>query len=273
MNKNGYIYAIINKTNGKYYYGKTFSIHQRWQAHLLNASKKINRRLYDAMNYYGYENFSIHKIKEIFGSQEDISAQLNNLERYFINLSSSNNPLYGYNMTIGGDGGDTLKNHINRDLIIQKRNNSNKGKKRSEEFCKRIQKIAKNVSSDIRKKAGEKGGQTKRKRYKKTGYTKSEIEAHLKNSQFLSEYNKSIEARNRVSEQWKGKKKPPFSEEHKKNIGKASKGRKIPGRKILIENKEYESLHEASRILNIPLMTIRNRLINPKFPNWVYLDK
>jgi hypothetical protein len=71
----------------------------------------------------------------------------------------------------------------------------------------------------------------------------------------------------------KGKKKPKFTEEHRKNIGKASTGRKIPGKNISIENKEYESLHEASKILKIPLMTIRNRLMNKNFPSWIYMDK
>lgn len=111
------------------------------------------------------------------------------------------------------------------------------------------------------------------KRIKESGYTKKEIEAHKIFKEKLIEANQSKEGRERVSKQFKGKKKPAFTEDHRKNIGKASTGRKIPGKNISIENKEYESLHEASRILEIPLMTIRNRLINKKFSDWIYLDK
>ena len=273
MYRTGYIYVIVNKINGKYYYGKTFSIKKRWKIHLLNASKKINRRLYDSMNFYGYENFSIHKIREINSPKEEIAGELNKSETYFIESSFSFNPNFGYNMSLGGDGGDTLSGNPNREKIIKKRILSNRGKKRSKEFCDKIQEIARNVSPEIRKKAGIKGAKTKKERIQNKGYTNSEIQAHIKNALFLTEYNKSPKARERVSLQFKGKPKPPFTKEHKENIGKASKGRKIPGRKILIENKEYESLHEASRILNIPLMTIRNRLKNKKFSDWIYLDK
>jgi predicted GIY-YIG superfamily endonuclease len=55
----GYIYAIINKRNGKFYFGKTFDIQKRWKKHVFNATKKINRKLYDSMNSYGYDYFSI----------------------------------------------------------------------------------------------------------------------------------------------------------------------------------------------------------------------
>ena len=47
----GYIYKITNSINGKLYIGQTRkTIEERFQAHLKNAQKHINRYLYDAMN-------------------------------------------------------------------------------------------------------------------------------------------------------------------------------------------------------------------------------
>jgi group I intron endonuclease len=272
MYKTGYVYVIINKINGKYYYGKTFCIENRWNKHILNANKKINRKLYDAMNHYGYENFSIHQIKEIIDIKENIVDKLNNAEIYFVKFSMSNNSKFGYNMTNGGEGGDTFTNHPNKKEIIEKRRKANSGKKRSKEFCELMKKITKNIDPEIRKKGGKKAAKNRLKRIQEKGYTEKELIAQKKNKERLVAYNKSPEGRKRVSEQFKGKKKKPFTEEHKKNIGKASKGRKIPGKKILINNIEYESLHDANRKLQIPLMTIRNRLINKNFPNYVYLS-
>jgi group I intron endonuclease len=275
--RKGYIYIIINHINGKYYYGKTFYIERRWQSHLLNASKKINRRLYDAMNYYGYENFSVHKIKEIYLPADNIAKELNRLEIYFINLSESLNPKYGYNMINGGDGGDTLTNNPNKQFIIKKRTNSNKGKKRSFEICQKFSEIQINIHSSLSQEEenerGRKIADSRIKRIEISGFSKKEILAQISNAERLSDYNRSDIGKFTLSKLLKGKPKPPFTKSHRDNIGKASAGRKIPGRKIFIENKEYESLHEAFRILNIPLMTIRNRLINKNFPDWIYLDK
>jgi len=277
MYRKGYIYAIINKINGKTYYGKTFNIEKRWAHHIKKATEKINRRLYDSMNYYGYNNFSIHKISEIEKEKEFITKKLNELEKYFIKFSGSQNPKFGYNMTEGGDRGDTLSNHPDKTSIIEKRRIKNLGKKRSEEFCQKISEITqfyfKNIDPTILKERTERAIISKNKRIKEIGFSEKEIDAHKLNAKRLSDYNKSKEGKETISKLMKGKKKPAFTEDHRKNIGKASTGRKIPGKNISIENKKYESLHEASRILEIPLMTIRNRLINKKFSDWIYLDK
>lgn len=60
----GYIYKITNNINQKIYIGKTSqSIDKRFRSHINNARNHINRYLYDAMNKYGYENFTIEEIE------------------------------------------------------------------------------------------------------------------------------------------------------------------------------------------------------------------
>ena len=63
-----------------------------------------------------------------------------------------------------------------------------------------------------------------------------------------------------------------FSDEHRRNIGRASKGRKsVHRRKVSIDGIVFDALHIASEKLKIPVMTIRNRLINKNFPNYFYV--
>ena len=96
----GYIYCITNLINGKKYIGKTVSsIQERFQEHCRDSRKeRCNKRpLYDAMNKYGIENFTIEQIEQI---DENI---LSDREIYWIhkfNTYGSN----GYNATKGGDG-------------------------------------------------------------------------------------------------------------------------------------------------------------------------
>lgn len=62
-----YIYVITNEINGKQYVGKTNdSVEKRFKEHI-NDSKKERcekRPLYNAMNKYGAENFSISVLEE-----------------------------------------------------------------------------------------------------------------------------------------------------------------------------------------------------------------
>lgn len=169
--KIGYIYVIINNINGKYYFGKTFNIKERWTGHLHLARKKINRKLYDAMNCYGYENFSIHKINEYRAKNKEILTKiLNEKETYFISLTNSQK--LGYNMSSGGDGGYLGVEAIQK-MSIKKR-----GVPLSEEHKKRISQgnkgISKPVSIETRKKISEtnkrKGIKWKPQYWGKEGY-------------------------------------------------------------------------------------------------------
>lgn len=128
-----YIYKITNDINNKVYIGKTVkTIEERFNQHLKKAKDKVNRYLYDAMNCYGTEHFSISQIEEC---KEDI---VDERERYWIAYYQSNNKEYGYNMTDGGEGGDTWSKNPHKEETSRKIREANLGKKRSPEFCKEL---------------------------------------------------------------------------------------------------------------------------------------
>ena len=95
-----YIYQITNNINGKIYVGKTLknNIQERWKEHLRDykKSKYEKRPLYNAINKYGPENFSIKELEECS------AAEASEKEIYWIEKLSSFK--YGYNATKGGDG-------------------------------------------------------------------------------------------------------------------------------------------------------------------------
>lgn len=104
-----YIYKITNQINGKIYIGKTLkTIPERWKEHCSDYRKERceKRPLYDAMNKYGIENFTIEEVEEC---SSDI---LNDREVYWIEQYGSFK--YGYNATKGGDG----KHYIDYDLVV-----------------------------------------------------------------------------------------------------------------------------------------------------------
>lgn len=93
------IYLITNDMNDKVYVGKTeFSIEKRFQEHCKDREKREEekRPLYNAMNKYGIEHFSISLIEEC--STEDAPVR----EQYWIEYYNSYSN--GYNATLGGDG-------------------------------------------------------------------------------------------------------------------------------------------------------------------------
>ena len=100
------IYKIVNLINGKCYIGQTKQkISKRFANHISNAKKKVNRYLYDAMNHYGYENFSIELIEDGI-----IKEKIDETEIKWIAELKTLDPTFGYNMTKGGGGGHTLAN-------------------------------------------------------------------------------------------------------------------------------------------------------------------
>lgn len=105
-----YIYKITNKINGKVYIGKTMrTVEERWKEYCKDSERKrCNKRpLYNAMNKYGVENFTIEKIEEC------LVDEACDREIYWIQYYSSYHD--GYNATLGGEG----KLCIDYDLVVK----------------------------------------------------------------------------------------------------------------------------------------------------------
>lgn len=126
------IYKITNTINNKIYIGKD----TKSDINYFGSGLLINR----AIMKYGRENF----IKEIIDETDDYE-ELSLKEIYWIDKYKSFNREIGYNITKGGDGGDTISNHPDIDIIRDKisKNNPKKGKKYEDVFGEEKSKIYK----------------------------------------------------------------------------------------------------------------------------------
>lgn len=114
------IYRCTNRINGKLYVGKTIrTLAVRRKQHEMDSFNNTTGSIFlRALNKYGVENFDWEVICEVDGIDE-----LNSLERSYIFKLGTLIP-NGYNITKGGDGGDTSLNHPKKQQIIEKRKKS-----------------------------------------------------------------------------------------------------------------------------------------------------
>lgn len=99
----GYIYKIINNENQKIYIGQTLDINRRKKEHFddLKNNNHVNYKLQNDWNSFGENAFSFTYEKYEINEKQD----LNILEQTMIQKYDS---FYnGYNLTLGGDGGNT----------------------------------------------------------------------------------------------------------------------------------------------------------------------
>ncbi len=95
------IYKITNMVNGKIYIGKTkCKLSQRWYIHCNLAKRGSNLYLHRAIRKYGLKSFVL-EVLDTIGTEYHLSLA----ERFWIKKYRCNLPKYGYNMTLGGDGG------------------------------------------------------------------------------------------------------------------------------------------------------------------------
>lgn len=133
-----YVYKIINNITKDEYVGKTvFPITERFKTHIYN-SKKGNTYLYKAIRKYGKENFNIQLLEIVKGDIEN----LNESEKFWILKLKPK-----YNMTLGGDGGDTSKwlteYYTKHSIRMKGNNNPFYGKTHSKETKEKISKAKK----------------------------------------------------------------------------------------------------------------------------------
>ena len=104
------IYIITNLVNNKVYIGitkkkygsTTYGYKQRFKKHIHNALGKTRNKecpkLYNAINKYGKDSFTIKLLEECTLENRAI------LEKQYISKYNSTDDRYGYNISLGGDG-------------------------------------------------------------------------------------------------------------------------------------------------------------------------
>ena len=121
-----FIYKITNTVNNKIYIGQTYNktIYDRFKRHLNEASETSVSLIGKAIYKYGKDKFVVELIDEATSLQE-----LNEKEKYWIKHYNSTNRNIGYNLTFGGDGGNTYacKTKEEMDEIKKKISNANYG--------------------------------------------------------------------------------------------------------------------------------------------------
>ena len=117
------IYKITNLINNKIYIGKDTTSDPNYFGSGLLIKRSLKK--------YGIENF----IKEIIDKTDDYD-ELSKKEIHWISKYESTKRDIGYNISTGGDGGDTLSNHPDLNLIKEKisKNNPKTGKTYEEAF-------------------------------------------------------------------------------------------------------------------------------------------
>lgn len=127
------IYLIQNNINKKNYIGKSFDIEKRWKYHKENyqSKKEYDKPLYRAFRYYGLDNFTFSIIELIDNYNKNVNV-VNEREQYWIKFYQGFTD--GYNATIGGDGGITVKDprktygKLTTEEVIYLRKRYNEGK-------------------------------------------------------------------------------------------------------------------------------------------------
>lgn len=94
------IYVAINTIDWKVYVGQSgYGLEYRWSRHIKSMNNGCEYYIHRAMRKHGVENFSVSLV-EIVETREEA----NESETRWIKHYRSNNPEFGYNMTLGGEG-------------------------------------------------------------------------------------------------------------------------------------------------------------------------
>jgi len=198
----GIVYKAKCLINGKSYVGKTIlSLNERIRGHIKHSKKTTSRGLFPrSLIKYGFDNFEWTILCEC-----DTPEILNIMETFYIIVYKTHINEGGYNITWGGDGGDTFTNSKKKEETREKN---------------RIRNIGRRFSWGDDTQAG-------RDRLRECRMGKKQSKETIeKRSQSMKGKNtkpKTSEHRKHISSSLIGRK---LSNEHIENIRKASTGRK-----------------------------------------------
>jgi len=92
------VYKIVNIVNNKLYFGVTkCDLKKRWNEHKCK-SRSGKSHLYCSIRKYGIDNFIIEEVFKCNTESEMYELEVDMIKKY-----QTNNPLFGYNNSIGGE--------------------------------------------------------------------------------------------------------------------------------------------------------------------------
>lgn len=248
------IYKTTNIVNQKFYVGKDTHNDPNYYGSGI--------RLKLAIKKYGLENFR----KETLETCESLE-HLNEREKFWIKELNAINE--GYNISLGGDGGDTISNNPRKYEIGKIHSEKMKDPKVNKKKGTKIFKLKKRDDPNwINPLIGRPSPLKGRTTNKKGTQNPKHSECMKKNNPFKGKTHTE-----EIKEIIRNANSKPKSEEHKIKISKTLKSNK-PGnmRKVIVDGIEYESLSYGARQIGIPISTMKNRLKSPKFDNYKYKD-
>ena len=235
------IYKTTNLINNKIYIGQDTNNNPKY----LGSGLLIRR----AFEKYGIENFK-KEILEICETKEFLCER----EKYWIAFYNSRIRSIGYNITGGGEYGDTISMHPDREEICKRMSIGRTGKKvkRTLEHNKKISESQKGKTIPIEQRL-------------KIAKTLTGRKASLETRQKLSELHKdkklTDEHKVKISNAKKGKKQKPLTEEHKEKISNSNKGRKLtPEQRQNISNGMKGKKYSPERIAKMIATKLHNKL-------------
>lgn len=127
LEKEWYVYAHVNKTNGKQYIGITSQApEKRWGTNGNQYTKSKNPCFFNAIRKYGWDGFE-HKVLFCGLTEEDAKEKEIELIKKYHTCVYDDKKM-GYNMTFGGDG---ASGHKATEETIRKMSASHMGDKNS----------------------------------------------------------------------------------------------------------------------------------------------
>lgn len=264
------VYKIVCKTSGRFYVGSSKNLNERWNTHLCNlrGNKHINRHLQSSFNKYGEDSFVFETLEEC-----DVDNLFDREQFYIDSLDACS---VGFNIGRSSCGGDNISNNPNKNDIVKRI--KNKILENLSNMSEEERKLRWSKPGDKNPNYGKRWSDQMRKDASDRNKGRDPINKGKTNSDLLG-HEKSVEISTKLSEYASkrvGEKNPFFGKSHtdesKDKIRKSRIGRYHGDQniKIIIDGTLYNSYSEASRILEIPIVTIRWRCLskNPKFSNY-----
>lgn len=254
------IYKVTNQVNKKVYIGKTKNtLRIRRQQHYYEIND-LKSSFHNALTKYSPESF-IWEMIDAASSLEELDQK----EKYWIKYFRSREDGIGYNIGVGGEGGDNFSNNPKKEEIrkyigsqvrLSKRWTEEKRKEASEKMKGPNNPMKLNPQNSI----FIKDNPMKKEEYKRYGSENPMNDIQIR--KYHKEIMESEEHRKKLSIATKGQKKSPITEEHRRNLSLAHQGKVLSeehrkkiseaglGRVVSVETRRKQSESSKGRVFS-----------------------